>query len=48
MLWKDFKNIVELQGIRDDTEITYIDTNMFKPKVTRNIDSYGKNITYIG
>jgi hypothetical protein len=30
MKWKDFKQSVELQGITDDMEIDYINTDMHK------------------
>lgn len=33
MIWKDFKKIVESQGIKNDTEISYIDSDMYKPTV---------------
>jgi hypothetical protein len=38
MKWKEFKKSVESQGITDDTDITYIDTDMYRPKAIYFID----------
>lgn len=35
LTWKEFKKIVESQGVNEETVITYIDTDMFKPTVTK-------------
>ena len=44
MLWKHFKKIIEAQGIDDNTEVIYIDTDMYKPKIRY----VGNNEIYIG
>ena len=33
MNWKEFKKNIEEQGMTDETEILYIDTDMFEPTV---------------
>jgi len=33
MNYKEFKACIEAQGITDETEISYIDTDMYKPVV---------------
>jgi len=33
MKWKDFKNCVESEGVNDDTEISYIDSELDPPEI---------------
>jgi len=38
MTWKEFKEQVETQGVKDDTEISYIDVSGFCGVVDVDID----------
>ncbi len=38
MNWKEFKKYVESHNIDDNTEITYIDTNMYNINIHFNED----------
>ena len=46
MTWKEFKDSVEEQGVRDNTEIGYIDwLGHYKPEVDRSEDDSEVDIT---
>jgi len=44
MNWKKFKEIMEYQGIKDNTEISYIDTDMYAPQAIIYSDGSGAHI----